>query len=156
VAELRLVRPVRFLALALIVMTPAMARQTQAADPLPPVNAWAGSPLPPKQMQGSGHSLECDVPPKFISGAAPIYPISRLRLREPGYAEIRFTVDETGHTRDFQVLKTNYPYFASHAIAAMRGWRFQPGTKHGRPVSCHNNRVPFTYRIGTPKGLTNR
>ena len=138
----------RFLALALLVMTPAMARQTQAADTRPPVKARAGSPLP--QIQASGHSSECDVLPKFISGAAPIYPISRLRLRQPGYAEIRFTVDETGHTRDFQVLKTNYPYFASHAIAAMREWRFQPGTKHGRPVSCHNNRVPFTYRIGSP------
>ena len=134
----------RFLALALIVMAYATVRQIQAAEPLPPTETRAGSPIPPNQMHASGHSSECDVPPKFIRGLAPIYPTSRLRLR---YAEIRFTVDETGHTRDFEVLTTNSPYFASRSIVAMRGWLFQPGTKHGRTVSCHL-RVPFTSRSG--------
>ena len=134
----------RFLA-ALIVMATATVRQIQAAEPLPPTEMHAGWPMPPNQMRASGHSSECDVPPKFIRGLAPIYPTSRLRVR---YAEISFTVDEAGHTRDFEVLRTNSPYFASRSIVAMRGWLFQPGTKHGHAVSCHHMRIPFTSHSG--------
>jgi outer membrane biosynthesis protein TonB len=134
----------RLLALALIVMAYATVRQIHAAEPRPPTETRAGWPMPPNQMHASGHSSECDVPPKFIWGLAPIYPTSRLRLR---HAEIRFTVDGTGHTGDYEVLTTNSPYFASRSILAMRGWRFQPGTKHGRPVSCHLV-VPFTSSSG--------
>ena len=85
------------------------------------------------------------MPPKLISGAAPIYPITRLRLGEPGYAEIAFTIDEYGHTRDFSVLKTSYPYFASHSIAAIQKWQFEPASKNGGPVSCRL-RIPFRYQ----------
>jgi TonB family protein len=98
-------------------------------------------------MQPIGKSSQCDVPPKFISGAAPIYPISRLRRGESGYADIVFRVDETGHTRDFNVLKTTYLYFANHAILAVQNWRFQPAFKNLHPVPCRV-RVPFTYRYG--------
>jgi TonB family protein len=80
-------------------------------------------------MQPIGKSSQCDVPPKFISRAAPIYPISRLRRGESGYADIVFTVDKTGHTRDFNVWKTTYLYFANHAILAVQNWRFQPSFK---------------------------
>jgi hypothetical protein len=31
--------------------------------------------------------------------------------KQSGLADIVFTVDETGHTRDFRVLKTSYLYF---------------------------------------------
>jgi len=93
-----------------------------------------------------GPSSQYDVPPKLISGAAPTYPITRLRRREPGYARITFVVDETGHTRDFKVVKTSYPYFASHAILAVQKWRYQPATKGGRPVSCRIG-VPFHYNV---------
>jgi outer membrane biosynthesis protein TonB len=70
-------------------------------------------------MQVIGKASQFDVPPKLVSGAAPTYSITRLRRGESGYAKITFTIDEYGHTRDFSVLKTSYPYFASHAIAAM-------------------------------------
>src|SRR5882757_8459556 len=59
------------------------------------------------------------------------------------------TVDETGHTRDFSVLDTNYQSFANHAILAVQNWRFQPATKDGHPVPCRV-RIPFKYRPGYP------
>jgi protein TonB len=98
-------------------------------------------------MQAFGPSSAYDVPPKFVSGAAPIYPITRLRLREPGFALVSFVVDETGRTRDFKVEKTNYSFFGTHAIAAIKEWRFRPATKSGHPVSCRV-RFPFHYRVG--------
>jgi protein TonB len=86
-----------------------------------------------------------NVPPKLISVAALVYPITRLSLGESGYAKIAFTIEEYGHTRDFSVLKTSYPYFASRAIAVMQKWQFKPASKNGRPVSCRA-RIPFTYQ----------
>jgi TonB family protein len=110
-----------------------------------PAGVRAGSfGMPANKMQ-FGKSSQYDVPPKFISGPAPTYPPSRLRQRESGYADIVFTVDESGHTRDFRVVKTSYLYFANHAILAMQDWRFQPATKNGHPVPCPLH-VPFTYR----------
>jgi TonB family protein len=124
----------------------AAACQTLAAQTLHPVNTRAGYGIGADKIQVVVNSTKVDVPPKFISGAAPIYPISRLRRQESGYADIAFTVDETGHTRDFRVLSTSYLYFANHAILAVQNWRFHPATKNGRPVPCRI-RIPFRYRI---------
>jgi TonB family protein len=132
--------------IACIIVVLAAATVLRAASEKPGVITRPNASLPASGMQAFGPSSEFDLPPKFISGAAPIYPITRLRLEEPGFAVITFVVDETGRTRDFRVEKTNYPFFGTHAIAAIQKWRFQPATKHGRPVSCRL-RIPFNYRI---------
>jgi TonB family protein len=138
--------------LILIIATIAAAHQIVAAQTLShPVVARPGGGMPANKMQIETRSSQYDVPPKFISGPAPIYPPSRLRNRESGYADIVFAVDETGHTRDFRVLKTSYLYFANHAILAVQNWRYQPATKNGRPVSCRIH-VPFDYRCTPPFG----
>lgn len=107
-----------------------------------------GASLSANRMQVTSPTSQYDLPPKFISGFAPHYPISRLRRGEPGYALIEFTIDETGKTRDWRVIKTTYSYFGSHAVLAIQQWRFQPAIKHGRPVACRV-RVPFVYTAGT-------
>lgn len=135
----------RFVIVALMLLMFATPHDSRAADEKRDVLARPDSPMP-SGLQVTALSSSFDVPPKFISGAAPIYPITRLRLREPGFAEISFVVDETGRTRDFQVVKTNYAYFGSHAIPAVRKWRFRPATKKGQPVSCRVS-VPFIYKI---------
>lgn len=109
------------------------------------VGVLPGQGMPANKMQIHQRSPQYDVPPKFITGAAPMYPISRLRNRESGYADIAFTVDDTGHTRDFRVLKTTYLYFANHAILAVQNWWFKPATKNGHPVPCRLH-IPFTYQ----------
>lgn len=129
-----------------LLIADAIAGHARAGNPLPPVNTRPNSQIRPHELPVVGPRSQFDVAPKFISGTAPIYPITRLRLREPGFAVIRFTVDESGHTRDFQVMKTNYPFFASHAIAAVQKWRFRPATKKGRPVSCRVE-TPFFYQV---------
>lgn len=132
-----------------VIVTIVLAHETLAAQTPASMNARVGVRsgaygMPASHMQ-FGKSWQYDVPPKFISGPAPIYPPSRLRQRESGYADIAFTVDESGHTRDFHVVKTSYVYFANHAILAMQDWRFRPATRNGRPVSCRL-RIPFTYQ----------
>lgn len=136
-------RLARLLVLAAFVAT----HYTLAADTRVGVLSPPGQPLLAKQMQVTSPSSQYDVPPKFISGLAPHYPMSRLRLGEAGSAVVEFTVDETGKTRDWRVIKTTYSYFGNHAILAIQQWRFQPALKHGRPVSCRI-RVPFVYTVG--------
>lgn len=138
----------RIITSLLVIVALARAPTLQAASEKPVVTTKPGASLHVTDMQAIGPSSAFDIPPKFISGAAPIYPITRLRLREPGFAVISFVVDETGRTRDFRVVKTNYSFFGSHAIAAIQKWRFRPATKHGRPVSCRL-RIPFNYKVGT-------
>jgi outer membrane biosynthesis protein TonB len=70
--------------------------------------------------QAPAASTQYDVPPKFISGAAPSYPHTPLKLGAPGYAMISFTVDETGRTRDFRLWETNYMFFYTNAVAAIQ------------------------------------
>jgi TonB family protein len=120
------------------------AAQTPASMNVQPGVRSGSFGMPTNKMQ-FGKSSQYDVPPKFISGPAPTYPPSRLRQRESGYADIVFTIDESGHTLDFRVVKTSYLYFANHAILAMQDWRFQPATKNGHSVPCCL-RVPFAYR----------
>ena len=107
----------------------------KATSPHEPV-ALVGKSLPP--------SSKYDVPPKLLSGRTPIYPITQLREHRSGKALIEFTIDQQGIPRDFSILKTDYRYFATHAIIAVREWRFQPAMKNGRPVAARI-RIPFYY-----------
>jgi TonB family protein len=97
--------------------------------------------------QSASSSSQYDVPPKLLSGRTPIYPITRLMRHQGGDAIIDFTVDEHGIPKDFRVVKADYPYFATHAIIAMRDWRYQPAIKNGKPVSARL-RIPFHYTMG--------
>jgi TonB family protein len=119
----------RVLSLAFITVILAAANQTRAAD----------TPL-----QGTGPSSQFDVPPKLISGAAPEFRVPPRVIPAPGYSVIAFTIDETGRTRDFRVAETSAYFLASDAIYAIKKWRFQPATKHGRPVACRV-RIPFRF-----------
>jgi TonB family protein len=114
-----------------------LAAQERGTRPHEPV-ASVGKSAPP--------SSAYDVPPKLLSGRTPIYPITRLQRGEGGDAIIDFTVDAQGIPRDFRVVKADYPYFASHAIIAMRDWRYQPAMKNGKPVAARL-RIPFHYRF---------
>jgi len=137
---------IAFFPLAICILMVVLVYQILPAQTLTrQVGVPPGQGIPVNKMQIHQRSSQYDVPPKFISGAAPIYPISRLRNRESGYADVAFTVDDTGHTRDFRVLKTTYLYFANHAILAVQNWRFKPATKNGHKVPCRLH-IPFTYQ----------
>src|SRR5206468_10705892 len=127
---IRLLRPV-FAAVALL------AQHADGQRPHEPSALIGMTPDPSPQY---------DVPPKLLSGRVPIYPITRLQRGESGNALIGFTIDEHGIPRDFRIIQSDYPYYASHAIVAMREWRFQPAIKNGKPVAARA-RIPFHYRI---------
>ena len=117
-----------------LVGTFAAIGEMPAAKPEQQVNALPDSPLSASQMPVIPLQPNFDSPPKFLSGTAPKNPITLSGPREAGYAIIRFTVDESGRTRDFGVVKTNHQHFADEAIVAIKDWRFEPAMRKGRPA----------------------
>lgn len=113
---------------------------------------WARSdhPIPAARMEQMEYvdakSYPFDVPPRFISGDAPAYPIGQLIRKSPGAAVIGFTIDEQGNARDFVIIGTTYHFFATHAIRAVQHWKFEPAKKRGKPVAV-KVRAPFVYAI---------
>jgi protein TonB len=85
-------------------------------------------------------SPQYDVPPRLIRGDAPIYPISYAMHHLPGAAVVEFVIDEHGITRDIRVVSATYVSFGSHAVIAIRNWRFEPARKNGKPVAAHVRR----------------
>jgi len=75
-----------------------------------------------------------DVPPKLISGNAPVYPITRRFKGEPGSATLSYVIDADGLVKKIKILHATYKYFGDHAVIALRDWRFQPAIKDGKPV----------------------
>lgn len=77
-----------------------------------------------------------------------LYPIAQLtpiRQTPPAYprtapigmsgsVDLQLTVTETGDVRDIEVIGTPRDYFERAAIAAVRGWRFEPVIERGRPI----------------------
>jgi TonB family protein len=51
-----------------------------------------------------------------------------------GRVRVHFFVDEQGAVRMPSVAPSAHPYLAGLATEAMRGWRFEPPTRDGRPV----------------------
>jgi periplasmic protein TonB len=129
-------KPPSFLLVAAVATCQVVAAQDRVSRPNEPVAIIGRSASP---------SSRYDVPPKLLSGLTPKYPPSRLNSGEGGTAIVEFTVDEHGIPRDFSVVRTDYLYFASHAIIAMRDWRFQPAMKNGKPIAARL-RIPFHYR----------
>jgi len=80
-------------------------------------------------------SPEWDAPARLVGGMAPVYPIGQLLNGKTGHAEVAFTVGEDGRTRDISVTKADREVFGRHLAAAVKGWRFEPATKDGKPVA---------------------
>jgi TonB family protein len=51
-----------------------------------------------------------------------------------GEAELRLTVAEDGRVRDVCVSQSVGEGLDEKSVAAIRNWKFEPGTKQGKPV----------------------
>ena len=89
-----------------------------------------------------------DVPPKLLSGNAPLYPISKLLKGGDGFALISFVIRTDGTTADFEVIRADHEVFGAHAIAAARKWKFAPAMKDGERVEVRVEQ-PFDFQAGS-------
>lgn len=101
------------------------------------------------------------VPAKPIRQAAPVYPFAMRRFGIRGQVLLQFTVDTAGKVQNAVVVESDNPAFDEPALTALRKWKFEPGTRDGKPADLVQ-RVPIIFQLDgggggeSAFGLTNR
>ncbi|HEX6739194.1 MAG TPA: energy transducer TonB, partial [Vicinamibacteria bacterium] len=102
-------------------------------SPAPSAAPAGNAPLLPAWV----HDLERDPAitlPRRISGATVRYPEAARRLRFGGLVMVEMVITERGETADVRVLHGAGDVLDQAVVDAVRGWRFEPARKGGRPV----------------------
>lgn len=88
----------------------------------------------------------CDVPPKRLTGEAPVYPRKELESGKTGKVVLLFTVNPDETTSDFQVESTTTKGFAEASIAAIKQWKYEPAKFHDQPIKWQVRlNIPFVH-----------
>jgi protein TonB len=78
---------------------------------------------------------------------SPTYPFRAKRRGVEGKVVVRFLVDKQGRVSQSTVVRADPEgVFEQSALKAVRQWRFQPGTKDGRPVATWVQ-VPIRFEL---------
>ncbi len=89
-------------------------------------------------------TADYDEPPRIISGGAPEFPLSARERHEFGTVIVACTVGIDGRSHDIQVEPTKLKSFPYPVTQAVRGWRWEPARKQGRPVPVRL-KIPFHF-----------
>ncbi len=82
----------------------------------------------------TSRSHEIDRVPVRTNTVAPKYAADALKQGVRGTVQVHFYIDENGAARMPAVDRTDHPYLAEIAVAAVREWKFEPPTAKGQPV----------------------
>ncbi|MDB4985257.1 MAG: hypothetical protein JWN04_435, partial [Myxococcaceae bacterium] len=92
----------------------------------------------------SGLDVEA-TPPSLKEHPDASYPPAAQRDGLEGNVELELTVDATGHVSEARVVTPAGHGFDEAALAAVRGWTFEPARREGQPiVSTVQLTYPFT------------
>jgi protein TonB len=75
--------------------------------------------------------------PVAISRPAPRYPEVARKARIEGTVLVEAIIDQVGSVVDARVLNDIGMGCGQAALDAIRGWRYEPATLNGRPVSVY-------------------
>jgi protein TonB len=89
---------------------------------------------------------QLDNPPRARAQPAPMYPAEARHRGWEGEVVVSFTVDEAGRVSALRVVRMTDAAFEAAALKAVALWRFEPGRRHGKPVS-YRMAVPVVFRI---------
>lgn len=84
--------------------------------------------------------------PHAIYDPEPDYSEEARKAKYQGIAILQVVVDAEGKTRDIRIARSAGMGLDEKAIEAVRQWRFEPGTKDGRPVAVVVN-VQVNFRL---------
>lgn len=114
--------------LLICVMTGAVAGTAMAL----PLGAVAGNSQEVADSKEPGITM-----PKVISEVKPQYTPEAMQARIEGTVILTAVVRTDGRTGDIAITKSLDTEYGldEQAVAAIRGWRFEPGRKDGKPVA---------------------
>lgn len=80
---------------------------------------------------------DLDQRPRPISQVKPRYPLELKKAKITGSVVLLFVLNENGRVEDLRVEASSRPEFEKPALAAVRKWRFKPGTREGKAVRSY-------------------
>jgi protein TonB len=81
--------------------------------------------------------------PVALARTFPKYPARARDQHVEGTVVVRFVVDANGSVRRVKIIK-GHPLLNAAVVAAVRAWRYEPGTYEGRPIAMWRSaRFPF-------------
>jgi len=87
-----------------------------------------------------------DHAPRARVQVVPDYPYEARSRKLAGTVVIEFLVDEAGNVGAPAVRSATSPMFVAAALRAVARWKFEPGTRHGRPVRFRME-VPIEFHV---------
>ncbi len=87
--------------------------------------------------------------PLAVAREGPIYPREWIVQGRTGGVTVDFFIDEKGQVRLPRIVGDADQYLAASALAAVKGWRFEPPRQKGRPVLTRATQV-FHFRPQAP------
>ena len=155
------------LAMAELLMSRPMAKQPRREDALPterlsqtapsappiqrqPValdmaTVEVEPPVPSSQRQAAGTNDR--TPPRLLRNRPPTYPARAMVDRLQGTVLLRLGISVDGRVADVEVFTSSgHGVLNAAAVRAVRGWRFAPARRDGRPVTA-TVRLPVRFAL---------
>jgi len=86
------------------------------------------------------------VPPKVLEKSEPQYTEEARAAKLEGAVKLTIVVGTDQRAHDIKITKSLDPGLDASAINSIKTWKFQPGTKNGKPVPVHAN-VQVNFRL---------
>jgi TonB family protein len=83
------------------------------------------------------------VPVSMVQTEEATFPAELVTIGiKSGAATVAVAIDETGHLTDYLVTGYTHPAFATHAVAALKQWKYEAAQIRGRP---RNSKADLTF-----------
>ena len=89
---------------------------------------------------------DLDNDPRRIFAARPVYPFQFKREGIEGWVRLIIIVDEKGNVIEAKLQRSSHKEFVKPALDAILQWKFEPGTKNGRPVRVRRIQ-PISFKL---------
>ncbi len=89
---------------------------------------------------------DLDNNPRRIFAARPIYPYQFKREGIEGWVRMIIIIDERGNVIDAKTQRASHKEFIKPAVDALLQWRFEPGTRNGKPVKVRRIQ-PIAFKL---------
>ncbi len=89
---------------------------------------------------------DLDNNPRRIVAIAPIYPYHLKRMDVEGHVKLLIIIDQRGRVIKATMSECSDKGFVKPSIEAVLQWRFEPGTRNGKPVKVRRMQ-PMNFRL---------